>query len=191
MSIKPKMDERVIKGQDELDKPVVNKSEVKKILSKCLKEKRISGEVLTINPVSEKIDYEQISKKYGTNGEGHIIWVQFASSGHVAVVGAGKDIGFPKNENKGTWSILSKISSVEWDRSEVIIIPVRELDKDSYGLKNIHKHGNNILKCRNGVEHCIGEYLIKKDVPILNYYQHRNYSERFWQKYEEGNYVKK
>lgn len=189
MSIKPRLYERVIKGREELDKPAVERTEVKKILSDCLKEKGISAEVLTINPLSEKINYEQISEKYETNGAGHIIWVQFVISGHVAVVGAGKDIGFPKNENNGTWSILSKLPNVEWDRSEVIIIPVRELDQHSYGLKNIHKHRNNILKCRNGVEHYIGECLIKKDVPVLNYYQHRNYSESFWQKCEEGNYV--
>lgn len=182
MAIKPQLDKRVIKAQEKLDKIVPQKSKVRKILSKCLKEKGISGEVITINPLLEKIDYKKISETYGTNGEGHIIWVQFVISGHVAVVGAGKDIGFPKNENRGTWMILSKLSNVEWDRTEVVIIPIRELDMNSYGLKYIHKHGNNILKCRNGVEHCIGEYLIEKGVPILNYYQHRNYSEAFWQK---------
>ena len=187
--VKPAFDTRVEEGKSEFNKPIIEKSEILEILSNCLKEKGISGEILFINLTSEKIDYEQISKDHGTNGTGHIIWLQFSNSGHVAVVGAGKDIGFSRNENKGTWSILSKIPHVEWNKEEVIIIPVRGLDKDSYGLKNVHKHGNNILRCRNGVEHCIGEYLINKGVPILNYYQHWNYSKEFWKRCEDRNYL--
>ena len=84
----------------------------------------------------------------------------------VAVVGAGKDIGFPE---KGTIGILKSFADkgkVEWYKSKVIIIPKRGLDKESNGIKNV----DNIFKCRNGVEHCIGEYLIENSVPILNYH---------------------
>ena len=184
MPIKPTWNERVKKGQDELKKTAVEKSEVLGIISECLKKKGIDGEALLIEPASKNIDYKKIMDTYKTNGEGHIVWVQFVNSGHVAVVGAGKDIGFPKNEIKGTWSILSKLSDVEWDTKNLIIVPVKGLDNKSNGLKNV----KNILKCRNGVEHCIGEYLIEKKVPILNYYSHKNYSVKFWEKCEERNY---
>ena len=186
MPIKPVWDERIKKGQEELNKSVVKDVEILRIISECLKEKGIDGEVLLVESIPQNINFEDIMTYYNTNGEGHIIWIEFVKSGHVAVVGAGKDIGFPQNRNKGTWSILSKLSNVEWDKTKVIIIPIRGLDKRSFGLKNV----DNLLKCRNGVEHCIGEYLIKNNVPILNYYQHRNYSEKYWNECEKNNYCK-
>ena len=55
--------------------------------------------------------------------------------------------------------------NIEWDASKVIIIPIRGLDVSCVGIKNV----DNVLKCRNGVEHCIGQYLIENSIPILNY----------------------
>ena len=186
--------ERVDEARKQLEKETKTLDEIKTILSECLEEKRISGEIITTNPSLTKINYEEIRTKYDTNGAGHLIWIQFTQSGHVAVVGAGKDIGFPKNPSRGTALILSKIKEekpeAEWDTNKVILIPIKGLDRESYGLKNIHKHGNNVLKCRNGVEHCIGEYLIKKGVPVLNLYQHKNYSDKFWGNCEKNNYIR-
>ncbi len=185
MSIKPTWDERIKKGQEELNKSVVEYNEITRIIYECLNKNNINGEVLTeLSP--QNINYKEINEKYETNAEGHIIWIQFVKSGHVAVVGAGKDIGFPKNKKSGTWSILSKLSNVEWNKEKVIIIAIRGLDKESVGLKNV----DNLLKCRNGVEQCIGEYLIKNNIPILNYYQHRNYSEKYWNNCVQNNYQK-
>ncbi len=192
MSRKPKWDERVKKAQAELDKTGVDPQKILGMVSKCLKEKGIKGEAKFIKPQS--INYKGIGKDYGTNGEGHIIWIEFVKKRdvagkddkrkYVAVVGAGKDIGFPQKGATGTGFIFSKLLDIEWDKTQVIIIPVKDLDGESYGLKNV----DNILKCRNGVEHCIGEYLIKEGVPILNYYQHKNYSEKFWNECEKDNY---
>lgn len=132
-----------------------------------------------------KKDIKEILKTHKINGKGHIIWVAFVNSGHVAVVGAGTDIGFFKNKKRGTWRILSKLD-VDWYEDKVIIVPVRGLDNKSNGLINV----KNVLKCRNGVEHCIGEYLIEKKDSILNYYSHKNYLERYWNECKKRNYEK-
>lgn len=183
MAIKPNWNQRLEKAREELRKTPVRDSEIVKLISKCLKENNIDGKVITVDLSLQDINYKEIMEKYETNAEAHIIWVQFVKCGHVAVVGAGKDIGFPQSGKLGTGFILSGLHCVEWDKTKVIIIPVKGLDEKN-GIKNV----DNILKCRNGVEHCIGEYLIKNNVPILNFYQHRNYSECYWGKCEKQNY---
>ena len=57
----------------------------------------------------------------------HIIFIQFTASGHIAVVGAGRDISFSKNESRGTWKIISAIEGAEWDDKEVIVIPIQNI----------------------------------------------------------------
>lgn len=139
--------------------------------------------MLIVDP--QKINYELIRKKCKIEEKGHIIWVAFVNTGHVAVVGAGTDISFSKNKKRGAWRVLCELD-VEWYEEKVIIVPVRKLDNKSNGLKNV----NNVLNCRNGVEHCIGEYLIEKKVSILNYYSHKNYSDRYWNECEQRKYKK-
>lgn len=107
MPIKPRWDERVKIGQKELDRDnSFTKDDIKNMVSKCLRINCIKGKVLIS-------DIEKIKHIYEVNEANHIIWIQFASTGHVAVVGAGKDIGFPHNEKMGTWKILSKIKKME------------------------------------------------------------------------------
>ena len=188
MSIKPNWDNRIKEGKIQIGKRPAKKSEVLSEISECMKKKHIVGDIVQVNPKEEKINYKKIMMDHKTNGEGHVIWIQFVKSGHVAVVGAGKDIGFPTTRNKGTWSFLKRLEdgskNVEWDESQVIVIPIRGLDEKSNGLKNV----NNVLNCRNGVEQCIGDYLIQQKIPILNYYSHKNYSKKFWEQCEEKNY---
>lgn len=167
--------ERVKKAKEEYLKPHKDPEIILSMINECLKLNKIDGNAYKISP--KEINYSDICNKNKTNGEGHIIWVQFVKGGHVAVVGAGKDIGFPKGK-RGTWSIIKDVDGVQWETSEVIIVPIRGLDAGSVGIKNV----DNVLKCRNGVEHCIGDYLIDNGVPILNFYQHKNYSDDFWLK---------
>ena len=180
---KKSLNERIKKAQEELQKTVIEERDILDLISKCLSEQKIDADVY-VEPAPRHINYKDIMDTYGTNGEGHVIWVEFVKSGHVAVVGAGKDIGFPRNEKKGTWCILSKLLNVDWDVTKVIIVPVRGLNQESYGIKNV----DNLLKCRNGIEHYIGEYLINSGVPVLNFYQHKNYSERYWNACKKRNY---
>lgn len=180
------IDKRKEKATKEFKKTIVKLNEIKNILSECLKNKNIDGDIIDFDLSTEK-DYNnkitEITKNSKINDKKHIIWITFVESGHVALVGAGNDIGFLTNKNYGTWRFLDHLN-VKWDKSKVIVIPIRGLDIKSTGYKNVE----NILKCRNGVEHCIGKYLVDENVPILNYYQHNNYCDEFWEKCEKNNY---
>lgn len=185
MGIKPIMLNRRDKAIEEFKKEVnYTKEDVLNIIDECLRKKGIDGEAILVNIKQQPINYEEIKNKYNTKAKEHIIFIQFVKTGHIAVVGAGMDIGFLRNENYGTWRVIRELPRIEWDDEEVIIVPVKGLDTKSVGIKNV----DNILHCRNGVEQCIGEYLIEKNIPILNYYQHWNYSESYWKKCKNNNY---
>lgn len=183
------MDKRIEFAELERCKEPVDKTNIIEIIKQCLSDCGIDGEIITLNPLNDKIDYKDIQKKSGIKKEHHIIWLEFVKGGHVAVVGAGKDIGFPTNLKQGTSAILAGIKDVEWDKSYVLLIAVKGLSEESVGLKNLDKFGNSILRCRNGVEHLIGEWLHEKNVPILNYFQHLNYSEKFWNNCKNNDYI--
>ena len=188
-SIKPKWEQRINKGRAESKKGIISIKKIKEILSKCLKNQEIDRTILHFTNLS-CINYSKIQEDNKTNAIGHIIWLQFTKQGHIAVVGAGKDIGFPIKSKSGTAFILNELN-LEWDKSNIIVIAIKGLDHQSVGLKNIKEFNNNILKCRNGIEHYIGDYLISKNIPIINFYQHKNYSENFWNNCINQNYIYK
>lgn len=178
---KPILKERQEKAKTQFKRTPKNKATVINILKKAIREGNIKGKVICIDP--QNIDFEKISKDYNTNDASHIIFLQIVEGGHIAVLGAGKDISFTKKvSKKGTWSIISKIDGIKWKTDEVILIPISKLC--GIGIQNVR----NILECRNGVEHYLGKYLIDHNIPILNCDQHLNYSEKFWNKCLENNY---
>ena len=192
MPIKPSWEERRQKALEIItEKPnnfdkskdineIIN--DIADVITKCLKEEGIKGTVLCINPMD--INYEKIYYEYNLAAKGHIIWVTFTNSGHIAVVGAGTDINFSKSRRCGTWWIIDQLNkNIDWYKEKVIVMPIEGLDK-SNGLKNV----DNVLKCRNGVEHYVGECLISFNIPILNYFSHRNYSENFWLARKQNDY---
>jgi len=185
MAIKPRWDERIEKSKEELKNPPVCMYEVENIINKGLKEVNIKGRAKLIELPKEGIDYKEIMSDYGTNAETHLIWIQFTNSGHVAVVGGGKDISYSKK--RGTGRIIDSLEGIDWCTTHLIIVPIKNLNTKSNGIKCV----DNVLRCRNGVEHFIGEYLIKESVPILNFYSHKNYSKEFWEICENNNYILK
>lgn len=194
MSIKPNIRERISRAEKELNKDACEADEIVNILQNYFKQKDalIDGVAYIETDISQ-INYKKISCDYGTNDDKHIIWITFVDKelsdgrkrNYAAVVGAGKDIGFSKDNRRGTWKILCHLG-VRWDKTKVIIIPIRGLK--SIGLKKEGMKISNILECRNGVEHFIGEYLIESGVPILNSYQHINYSKSYWNKCKNYNF---
>ena len=194
MSIKPNIRERISRAEKELNKDACEADEIVNILQDYFKQKDalIDGVAYIETDISQ-INYKKISCDYGTNDDRHIIWITFVDKelsdgrkrNYAAVVGAGKDIGFSQNKKIGTWKILHNLG-VKWDKSKVIILPIRGLK--SIGLKRDGIKINNILECRNGVEHFIGEYLVEKGVPIINLYQHVNYSKEYWDICKRNNF---
>ena len=183
---KPTIAERKKEAKRQNDGDAKAKEYICEILEKALDEiarkteNNVKGKVLLKKP--EEIDYEQIKEEYNTNDASHIIFIQFTKKGHVAVVGAGKDMSFSKKVSRGTWAIISAIEDVEWDNESVIVIPISN-------IKNCRiKQGDNILTYRNGVEHYLGDYLLKNEIPILNRYQHKNYCDKFWKECENNGY---
>ena len=181
------LEERKEKAKEQNNENAKDKEYIRKILEGALDEiareteNNVKGKVLLKKP--EEIDYEQIKEDYNTNDASHIIFIQFTKKGHVAVVGAGKDMSFSKKVSCGTWAIISAIDYVEWDNEFAMVIPISNIKKC-----RIEK-GDNILTYRNGVERYLGDYLLKNDIPILNYYQHKNYSDEFWEECKNNGYI--
>ncbi|MDK7182423.1 hypothetical protein [Lacticaseibacillus rhamnosus] len=101
-----------------------------------------------------KIDYCKIKRANKLFNEGHIIWMKFTKDGYLGVVAAGTDINFSENTTSG--QIIRHVDQ-EWDENFVLIFP---LSRISDGL-------------RKDIECGVGNYLIQKGVPILDYYSHR------------------
>lgn len=178
---KPSIEERQSEAEKQYKLDTKDKKDICKLLSLALKKGNIQGHVLVKNP--NEIDFDKISSEYETNNASDIIFIQFTENGHIAVVGAGKDLAFSKNKSRGTWRVISTIKGIEWDTETVIVIPVQN-------IKNCRiVTGENLLEYRNGVEQYLGDYLISNNVPILNYYQHKNYSDGFWDKCKGKNYI--
>ena len=111
-----------------------------------------------------------------------IVWMKFTKDGHLGVVAASFDIGFdiPKDDDdfNGQVSGVKKMPSSsgiivydlfkkrlceKWNESFVLIFPL-------IGIP-VGKDGNPVD--RRNYECGIGNYLIEKEVPILDYYSHR------------------
>lgn len=117
-----------------------------------------------------KIDYKKIKKDYNLQDEKDIIWLKFTTKKYVGVVAKSNDIAFdvpPSKEDyhkkRGTkWEyttsgIIIDFLNQKWDERFVLVFP----------LENIPQN----LK-RGDIETGIGNYLIDKGVPILDFYSH-------------------
>lgn len=105
-------------------------------------------------------------KAYGMKSISDIIWIRFTKSGHVAVVAASNDISYYENDNKTNEKMPSR----------KIISHLMAMNRDNYGwsdrilifpLCNIPEG-----LMRSDIEAGVGNYLISKNVPILDYYSH-------------------
>lgn len=105
--------------------------------------------------LNKEIDYNDIKNKCDLNNKTHLIWMKFLQNGMLGVVAASNDINFNYNNTSGI--ILSKVNgSYKWNDSFVLLFP----------LSNITDGLRKDLEC------AIGNYLISKGVPILDYYSH-------------------
>lgn len=109
--------------------------------------------------------YKEIKKNNNLKDERDIVWMKFTEDGFLGVVATSNDINFDiplsekeYNKKHNTAGIIIHHLEKKWDESFVLIFP----------LKNIPEE----LK-RGDVERGIGNYLIKKGVPILDFFSHR------------------
>lgn len=120
-------------------------------------------------------------EKYGLTNVEDIVWMKFASTGHLGVVACSNDVNFdfPTDQESydercgSRWKyntsgiILHYVSchggeGLEWDQSSFLVFPLQ-------GLKS----GREGKRQRRQLETGIGNYLIHKGVPILDHYSHR------------------
>jgi hypothetical protein len=155
------LEERINKAIEESSKKPKSKDEICNLVKEAIKIKEIYGKPEIVELCN--IKKFQIPKTIKDNKDS-VVFIQFSKSGHVAVVGAGKDyVAHPLYRGRERTAIImenlrkrSNYVDFQFDVDSVIIIPIENLE--SWG-NNI---ASSILKSRNGVEQYIGEYLEKK-----------------------------
>ena len=101
--------------------------------------------------------YNAISDRFQLKQPNDIVWLKFTNKGHLGVVAKSFDISYSYANSCG---VLVNQVNEKWDTSFVLIFPLT-----SEILGN-HKSGD--------IELSIGNYLISKKVPIIDYYSHNN-----------------
>jgi hypothetical protein len=143
--------------------------EFSEFIAKPIKHKITESQIETNGVV--KIDYESLKEKYRLADERDIVWMKFTKDNYLGVVADSNDINFDipnhgdmydETEN-GRWKyntsgILIHYLGKEWDSSFVLICPIIKFPE-----------GKN----RHFIEKSIGDFLIEKSIPILDYYSHR------------------
>lgn len=107
--------------------------------------------------------YSLIQKKFGLSHTKNILWLKFTKSGHLGVVARGMDINFDYNRTSG--KLIREIGEL-WDESFVLIFPLTDL---------MLKEREDASK----IEIAVGNYLISKNVPIIDFYSHNYQSDSF------------
>jgi hypothetical protein len=130
----------------------------------------IEMNVWEIEKVSE-INYDKIQKDYNLSDKRDIIWMKFTKDGYLGVVAVSNDINFdiPKEKkdynekrSKNKWKyntagILVHQLNKSWDDTFVLVFPLANIP-DKYK--------------RGDIERAVGNYLIDKNVPIIDFYSH-------------------
>jgi len=126
------------------------------------------------------IYYKKIQKDNNLRDVRDIVWLKFTKDGYLGVVATSNDINFdiPEskeayNQNKKEYDQYSKTEKRVWVHNTAGII-VHHVNKSwdetfvlVFPLKNIKKN-----LTRSDIERGIGNYLIAKGVPILDFYSH-------------------
>ncbi|MGI5898738.1 MAG: hypothetical protein ACOX8S_02320 [Christensenellales bacterium] len=109
--------------------------------------------------------YEKIKQENSLADKRDIVWMKFTRDGFLGVVATSNDINFDMPPSKDEYNNKHSTSGIiihnlgkTWDEDFVLIFPLRKIPAD--------------LK-RGDVERGIGNYLIKKGVPILDFFSHR------------------
>ena len=168
---------RFIKAKQQYDLDCVDKKIIIEETIKYLKS--IGIELLAdlkieyTNKEIEEINYNDLVSNNGLSNKNDIVWMKFTKKKHhLGVVATSADINFDfpmaledydKKDDKGKWlynssGILVHSVGDEWDKDIVLVFPLPGLI------------GKGMT--RNDIETGIGNNLIDKGVPIIDYYSH-------------------
>lgn len=186
---------RVDKAKEQLELPSKNVNKIIELTNEFLRNiglKEVSSPQFTDFSIdigdygykSVTVDESKFNKQFGLtknplNNSKHVVWMKFIKRndeipGHLGVVAASNDYNFdiPPDKNsynnktkniygKEVWQystsgiILHKLN-LEWDESFILVFPLKDVT-DGF--------------CKD-VEMGIGEYLIAKGIPIIDFYSH-------------------
>ena len=105
---------------------------------------------------THRINYSSITTRLTNKDD--IVWIKFTDDNFISVIGTSRDIYFSEKAKNNTSSgIINQKLNKDWDEKEVLIFPLINIPDGLY---------------RSDVECGIGNYLISKGVPILDYYSH-------------------
>lgn len=124
-----------------------------------------------------EIDYQKIQEEFKLNDRKDIIWMKFTTDGYLGVVAVSDDKNFdmpPKHCNNydekkynpytgkcdwvyNTSGIIVRKLNKEWDKSFLLVFPLC---------------GIPLGYTRKDLEKAVGNFLIEKNVPILDFYSH-------------------
>lgn len=104
--------------------------------------------------------YNIIQEQFDLKAPQDIIWLKFTEDGYLGVVADSFDINFRYDNSSG--KLIRAIDKTKkWNTSFVVIFP---LTKDLLASK-----------FRKEIETAVGNYLIEKGVPIIDYFSHNNF----------------
>ncbi len=140
------------------------------------------GIIISKSPVMKpsEIDYERIKADNNLADERDIVWMKFTKDGYLGVVATSNDVNFDipvskhdydskervynsyKRKYEEVWKhnssgILVHQLQKEWDTSFVLIFPLQ------YSERKYE---------RGDIERAVGNFLISKAVPIIDFYSH-------------------
>lgn len=107
--------------------------------------------------------YDVIKNKFNLCKPSDIVWIKFTTKGHVGVVAKSFDINFDVKTSDGqpiSSTVLVEEVGEAWDKSFVMIFP---MTSEILGNRSV-----------GDLELGIGNYLIDKKVPIIDFYSHNN-----------------
>lgn len=122
----------------------------------------ISRAILVKNcPWNSHEYYDEIMTKYNLASVKDIVWLKFTEDGYLGVVGSGNFINFDYDTSS---SALIKVNNKlkKWNETVIVIVP---LTKDLFGQRHTRKE----------LKRAIGNFLISKHVPIIDYYSHNHF----------------
>ena len=113
--------------------------------------------------------YNDIKNGFKIEGALNLLWFKFTEKGHLAVVAKGIDINWKYNNTSGK---LVKAVNDYLDESFVFAFPIT---KEMLPYNHMEKGREESIKdLMNYLERGVGNYLIDKGVPIIDYYSHMN-----------------
>lgn len=134
------------------------------------------------NPIFDpaSIDYSRIKSEFELDDQRDLVWIKFTKDGYVGAVATSNDVNFDIPQNsyeydqkhkvynhyskkyEDTWlhnssGILIHKLGKSWNTDFVLLFPLKDIPK---GYK------------RSDIEEAVGNLLIEKRVPVLDYYSH-------------------